>query len=249
MENNCRCRENGCPDELLCRYSRTKEPELRDKIFEKYSYLAEIITKKYVNKGVEYDDLYQVASLGLLIAIDRFDCGRGVRFSTFATPTIMGEIRRYFRDKGFIIKLPRKLYEIFRKADRIRTSSEREGASVPTADELAAVLQVTDRDVRESLKLADIMNMVSLEETVCGNGADLSRVIGVEDDSFLIIENRDFICESLRRLDTEEKKLIFQRYYKGKTQKETAKILGISQMQVSRKERKALEKLKKMYEK
>lgn len=249
MNNNCYCRGNGCPDELICRYSQTKEPELREQIFEKYSYLAEIITKKYVNKGVEYDDLYQVASLGLLIAIDRFDCGRGVRFSTFATPTIMGEIRRYFRDRGFIIKLPRKLYETFRKAERIRTSNEQSGAKMPTADELAAALKVTDKDLEESLKLTDIMNMVSLEETVCGEGGELSRVIGVEDNSFLIIENRDFICESLRRLEPDEKKLIFQRYYKGKTQKETAKILGISQMQVSRKERKALEKLKKMYEK
>lgn len=249
MENNCICREKGNCDDLLCRFCHTRDPELREQIFEKYSYLAEIITKKYANKGIEYDDLYQVASLGLLVAIDRFDCGRGVRFSTFATPTIMGEIKKYFRDKGFIIKLPRKLYEIFSKAERIRSAKEQEGATTPTVDELAEVLQVANKDVRESLKYTDIMNMISLEETIYNDSSSLSQVIGVEDGSFLIIENRDFICDSLRRLEPDEKKLIFHRYYKEKTQKEVAKFMGISQMQVSRLERKALKKLKSMYEK
>lgn len=248
MEQKNKCSIKGECDELLCQYCHTKSPELRDKIFNCYLYLPKLITKRYMNKGVEYDDLYQVACMGLVIAIDRFDCARGVRFSTYATPTIMGEVKKYFRDKGFIIKLPRKLYEIFRKADRIRLSREQQGAKMPTVDEIASALQVADKDVAESLRYADIVNMRSLEDTVYNDeDVTLSQVIGVEEDRFLIIENQDFLCESMRKLSAEEKTLIFQRYYKNKTQKEIAEEMGVSQMQVSRLERKVLEKLKSMY--
>jgi len=240
------CNAEG--DELLCRYCRTKDGELRNRIFEKYMNLATIIAKKYMNKGVEYEDLFQVASIGLLLAIDRFDCARGVKFSTFATPTIMGEIRKYFRDRGFIIKLPRRLYEIFRKAERIRHFREQRGESMLTVNEMAKALSVADEDVVQSLKFADIINMRSLEETVYNdNDTALSQIIGVEEDSFLLVENRDFLCDCLRRLDPNEKMLVFLRYYKNKTQKQVAEELGMSQMNVSRLERKVLGKLKSMY--
>ncbi len=239
---------DGEQDELLCSYCRTKNPETRNVIFEKYMPLASVIAKKYVNKGVEYDDLYQVACLGLLLAIDRFDCARGVRFSTFATPTVIGEIKKYFRDKGFIIKLPRRLYEIFRRADRIRLAHEQKNGDMFTTGELAKMLSVTDRDLADALRYTDIMNMRSLEETVYNDSdVGLSQIVGVEEDSFLLIENRDFLCESLRRLDAVEKRILFLRYYKNKTQKQIASELGISQMQVSRIERKVLGVLKRMY--
>ena len=97
MEQISACKISGECDELLCRYCHEKTPELREKILECYMYLPRLITKKYMNKGVEYEDLFQVACVGLIMALDRFDCARGVRFSTYATPTIMGEIKKYFR--------------------------------------------------------------------------------------------------------------------------------------------------------
>ncbi len=247
MEKSKKCINCGEQDELICMYCRTKEASLRDKIFENYQYLARVIAKRYMNKGIEYEDLYQVACMGLVLAIDRFDCERGVKFSTFAMPTIMGEVKRYFRDKGFIIKLPRRLYEIFRKADRIRMVHEQQEGSIPTVDEIASALKIADKDVAESLRYSDVVNMRSLEDTVYNSDMGLSQIIGVEEDSFLMIENHDFICEGLRKLTPDEKKLIFARYYKGKSQKEVAAKLGVSQMQVSRLERKVLEKLKSMY--
>ncbi len=247
MELERNCKISGECDRLLCQYCRNKDAELRKQILECYMYLPRLITKRYMNKGVEYEDLFQVACVGLIMALDRFDCERGVRFSTYATPTIIGEVKRYFRDKGYIIKLPRRLYETFRKADRIRLAHEQQGVKSPTVDELAAALQVTDKDITESLRYADIVNMRSLEESVYNDDTSLSQIIGVEEDNFLVIENRDFLCESMRKLTAEEKKLIFKRYYKGKTQKEIAEEMGVSQMQVSRLERKVLGKLKAMY--
>ena len=233
---------------LLSKYCRTKDVQLRDEIFEKHMYLASIVAKRYVNKGIEYEDLYQVACMGLLLAIDRFDCARGVKFSTFAMPTMVGEVKRYFRDKGFLIKLPRKLYEVFRKADRIRLAYENKTGTMPTVDEIASALSLTDKDVAESLKYSDIINMRSLEDNVYNNSdKGLSQVIGVEDDSFLIIENHDFLCDGMRQLDADEKRILFLRYYKDYSQKQVADKMGVSQMQISRIERKVLGKLKAMY--
>ena len=244
---NTNCAVKGECSELLCEYCHRKNPALKEKIFDHYAYIPKLLAKKYVNKGVEYDDLYQVACMGLIMAIDRFDCSRGVKFSTFATPTIMGEIKRYFRDKGFIVKLPRKLYEIFRKADRIRLAHEQQGINTPTVEEIAGALKVADKDVAESLRYTDIMNMKSLEDTIYNDDSTLSQIIGVEENNFLVIENQDFICDGFRRLDADEKKLLVERYYKNKTQKAIAEELGVSQMQVSRLERKVLGKLKAMY--
>ena len=114
-------------------------------------------------------------------------------------------------------------------------------------DELASALRVTDKDITESLRYADIVNMRSLEETVHNDDISLSQIIGADEENFLIIENHDFLCDAMRKLTPEEKKLIFNRYYKNKSQKEIAAEMGVSQMQVSRLERKVLGKLKSMY--
>ena len=106
--------------QIFSEYMKTKDVNIRNKIASQYMYIAEILSKKFINRGIEYEDIYQVACVGLLYAIERFNPERGIRFSTYATPTVLGEIRRYFRDKGSFIKIPRKLYEIFYKAERIR---------------------------------------------------------------------------------------------------------------------------------
>ena len=101
--------------ELFNKYSKTKDRALRDELIEKNLYIAEILAKKFMNKGIEYDDLFQVASLGLVLAIDRFDVSKGFEFSSFATPTIVGEIKRYFRDKGWVIRVPRRIKDLSKK--------------------------------------------------------------------------------------------------------------------------------------
>ena len=101
--------------ELFNKYSKTKDRALRDELIEKNLYIAEILAKKFMNKGIEYDDLFQVASLGLVLAIDRFDVSKGFEFSSFATPTIVEEIKRYFRDKGWVIRIPRRIKDLQKK--------------------------------------------------------------------------------------------------------------------------------------
>ena len=108
--------------ELFLEYKRTGDKELRKKIIESYTYIAEILSRRFINRGIDYEDIYQVACLGIINAVDRFDPQRGVRFATFATPTVFGEIRKYFRDKGFFIRIPRRLYEVFYRAEQMHIS-------------------------------------------------------------------------------------------------------------------------------
>lgn len=235
-------------DELFRKYKNNNDLKARDEIIENYLYLAKIITKRYVGKGVDYDDLYQIACVGLIHAVERYDVDKGVRFSTFATPTILGEIKRYFRDKGCLIKLPRKIYEIFQKANRISLARMQYDGHVPTTDELATALGVSEKDILESMAFEDIASIQSLEKTMYeGSDVNLGHLIGVEENNFLIIENQDFLCDSMRRLTSEEKKLVVERFYKERTQKQVAEEWGVSQMYISRLERKVLHKIRSMY--
>ena len=201
--------------EMFSRYRETGDIALRDEIVSSYIYIAEILSRKFINRGVEYDDIFQVACMGILYAVERFDPDKGVKFATYATPTVMGEIRKYFRDKGNFIRIPRRLYEIFYKAEKIkRVSSE-----------------------------------ISQEEYEAYADGELnfSNLIGIEDSNFLMIEDKDFIKYCMSRLSADERKFIEYRYYDEKSQKEISEIMGISQMQVSRMEKRTLKKLRNLY--
>lgn len=229
-------------------YKKTQDIALRNKIVEKYIYLVEYVAKKYVNKGIDYDDLYQVGCYGLIMAAQRFDANVGVKFSTYAVPTIMGEIRRYFRDKGFVIRLPRKLYDVFQKANRIRLSRMQYDGYVPTIDEISEVLKLPKKDVSDAMVFESVVNVFSLDKPIYDEEAPaLGQIIGYDNDDFLVVENKDFIYSGLKKLTKEERRLIILRYYRNKTQREIAQSWNVSQMYVSRLERKTLEKLKKMY--
>ncbi len=232
--------------ELFSEYKRTRDKELRNSIIESYTYIAEILSRRFVNRGVEYDDIYQVACMGIIHAVDRFDPDRGVKFATFATPTVLGEIRKYFRDKGFFIKIPRRLYEIFYKAEQIKRSKA--GEVEPDIKEISRILNLPERVVREAAVLGDGSFIRSLEQEAHADGAlNLSNVLGVEDKSFLMIENKAFIDYALGCLTGAEREFINYRYSKEMSQKEIAEKVGISQMQVSRMERRLLKKLRDMY--
>ena len=229
--------------ELFSRYRQTRDPKLRDSLVESYIYIAEILSRKFINRGVEYDDIYQVACLGILYAVERFDPDRGVKFATFATPTVLGEIRRYFRDKGNFIRIPRKLYEVFYKAEKIRRLS----ADISLA-EIARILNIPEQTLESLYEIGDMSFIKSLEYEAYADGeAALSSVVGVDDKNYLMIENRDFIQSCLDRLTEDERRFVQLRYYEEKSQKEIADITGVSQMQISRMEKKVLKKIRNMY--
>lgn len=235
---------------LFKRYRQTGDVELRDKIVEKYVYIAEIIAGKYAkkkrayNNGIDYEDVYQVACLGLIYAADRFNPDMGVRFASFATPTVIGEVRNYFRDKGFFIKVPSRLYEIFRKAERIKHSG-----AVDSVAETARILGVSEDVIKEAYKTGNTAIVESIEsEIFCGeDSVALMDTLGREDSSFLVIENSDFIHYCEKQLDREERQFVEMRYYEEMKQSEIAEIMGVSQMQVSRVEKKLLKKLRNLY--
>ncbi len=229
--------------ELFSEYRDTRSPQVRDEIVEKYIYIAEILSRRFINKGVEYDDIYQVASMGILYAVERFDPDRGVKFPTFATPTVLGEIRKYFRDKGSFVKIPRTLYEVFYKAERIRRANEE-----ASHQEIARMLNLSVETVEEAYSLGDAAFIKSLEDEAYADGQmNLGNVIGSEDDRFLMIENKDFVQRCMDSLEEKERQFIKLRYYENKSQTAVAQELGMTQMQVSRFERKLLKELRDLY--
>lgn len=229
--------------EMFALYRKTKDVKLRDEILSSYIYIAEILSRKFINRGVEYDDIYQVACLGILYAIERFDPDKGVKFATYATPTVMGEIRKYFRDKGNFIRIPRRLYEIFYKAEKIRRVSG--GIS---HEEIARILNIPEKTLDSIYEIGDTSFIKSLEYEAYADGElSLANVVGIEDKNYLMIEDKDFISFCMDNLSQEEKKFVGYRYYEEKSQKEISEIMKTSQMQVSRMEKRILKKLKRLY--
>lgn len=231
--------------ELFSKYRQTGDKKLRNEIVEKYLYIAQILSKRFVNRGIDYDDIYQVAVLGIIYAVDRFDPDRGVSFATYATPTVLGEIRKYFRDKGNFIRVPRALCTLFYRAERIRYSS---GGDALTKEELARRLNISVSDLDKAYEVGDASFIRSLEYEANTDGAlSISNVIGSDDSDFLMIEDKDFVEYAMQQLSKEERNVIDKRYYKGFTQQMVADEEGISQMKVSRIEKGVLKKLRDLY--
>ena len=230
-------------EELFRKYRETGDVAIRNAIVEKYLYIASVIAKKFVGRGVEYDDLYQVASLALIKGVDRFDESKGSKFSTFITPTITGEIKNYFRDRSRLVHLPRKVSElrvsIKREAERYLAETGKNA----TAKELADRLGVSEEDV---IRCSEAGGVVSLDGAADREGENVSLydVIPAEENVFEDVENRDAVRAALASLSETERKLVMYRFGKELSQMETAKRMGVSQMNVSRMERKILQKLK-----
>lgn len=229
-------------NELFIRYRETKDVALRNKIAEKYLYIADILAKKFVGRGVEFDDLKQVASLALLRGIDRFDPSLGMKFTTFITPTVTGEIKNYFRDKLRMIKLPRRLSEISAKVKNYASDYESQHGEKPAVKEIAQALSLTEEEVVQALEVGGISSL----DAVTGDEADapLYAVIPDQDDSYEKMEMRDALAASMKDFTDTERAIISFRYQDGLSQSETAARLGVSQMFVSRMERKLLARLK-----
>ena len=232
--------------ELFARYRETGDKELRNLIVEKYLYIAAILAKKFVGRGVEYDDLYQVASLALIKGIDRFDERKGIKFSTFITPTVTGEIKNYFRDRSRLIHLPRKVSELRASAARAAEELTKELGKKPTAREIADRLGVSEEDVLYS---AEAGGVVSLDRPEGDGDMNYYDVFPAENDVFENIETRDVVASALKGLSETEQKLVECRFNEELSQAETARRMGVSQMYVSRMERKILEKLREKLKK
>lgn len=234
--------------DIFLLYKHTKDISIRNQIFEKYKYLADIIAKKYLNKGIENEDIFQIASIGLIYAIERFDVTKGFEFTSFATPTILGEIKKYFRDKGWAIKVPRKIQEISMKLNDANTNLSLKLLRAPTVKELAEYIGCSDEDVIEAIEAGKLFTSQSLNVTVDNSkdnsDTELLNLISDEKNYFEEIEINDFIESTLNRLNKLEKEIIIDRFYNNLTQSMIAKKLNISQMTVSRIEKKAIERLR-----
>ena len=234
--------------DLFTRYQSSGDTSLLADIMATYSYITEILSKRFTGRGIEFDDIYQSASIGLMNAIKRYDPSRGVRFATYATPTILGEIKRLFRDKGNCIRIPRRLYETFVKASKIRNEELIKNGKMPSTKELAQAMDIPVNQVTQALHWGDIKEIHSLDYSIDDHDAMLSDCIGAEDNEYLMIENKDFVESGIRSLPEREQEFIRLRFYEEMTQTEIAQILHTSQMNISRLEKRVLAHLRKLYE-
>lgn len=230
--------------ELFVRYRIERTVELRNEIVDQYMYIPEILSRRFANRGIEYDDIFQVACMGLIYAVERFNPERGVKFATYATPTIMGEIRRYFRDKGSFIRIPRKLYEIFYKAERVKRHYD----SDVSEERLARVLQIPENTLKKAYEAGDNAFVSSLEYEADADGKlVLGGLVGYDENGFMMVENSDFVDYCMSKLTEKEAEFLIRRFYKEESQQKIADDFGVSQMYVSRMEKNVLKKLRKLY--
>lgn len=228
--------------ELLRRWHEDGDEDARRVLIERMMPLVRSLARRYANRGEPLDDLEQVGCVGLIKAVDRFDLARELRFSTFAVPTILGEIKRHFRDRAWSVRVSRGLQElsarVAREADRLST---RLGRS-PTIEDLAEATNVTPEQVLEALQGAQAYSTVPLEEPLGDDGETVAR-IGADDPEFALAEERIELGRGLRVLSERERRIVLLRFYGGLTQREIAERVGISQMHVSRLLRRSLERM------
>lgn len=235
--------------DLFKLYSEKREQQIRDELIKRNLYIAEILSKKYANRGIDYEDIYQVACVGLIYAVDRFNIEKGYEFSSFATPTIIGEIKKYFRDKGWAIRVPRRIQELSKKINTAKVTLSQKLQRSPTIDDIAEYLNCTSEEILEAMEASKVYTPQSLDVSYDSKGDDkeinLSDLIGEDDEYFTKIENNDFLIKIINNLDDIEKKILKDRYFKKKTQVDIANDIGMSQMTVSRMEKKIIEKFRK----
>lgn len=232
--------------ELFRRFKEEGDMDAREKLVMSHLNLVRFIANKFKNRGEPIDDLIQVGYLGLLKAIDRFDPSRGLEFTTFATPTIMGEIKRHFRDKGWSVRVPRRLQELSAKVNQATDTLTSQLQRSPTIAEIADYLDATVDEVLEAMESSSAYSSVSLEAPSGADDDDTPSVIdryATEDSDLAFTDDRIIIEEALASFSPRERDVIEMCFLKGMTQIEIAEKLGISQVQVSRLLRRTLKKI------
>jgi len=227
-------------------YRRTRDRRLRDELVEDHAPLAHFLAGRFANRGEPRDDLVQVALVGLFKAVERFDPGRGLQFSTFATPTILGELKRHFRDRGWAVRVPRRVQELHLQLGRIVSVLGQEEGRSPTPAEVAERAGVSEESVLEAMEAGSLYRLVSLDGSVTPDedGGELASCLGDEDPAFERIEHRAEIAELLSVLPERERRIVELRFFESMTQSEIADRVGVSQMHVSRLLSRSLERLR-----
>lgn len=235
---------------MFLEFQKKRDVNIRNEIVNKYLYLAEIISKKFTNRGIDYEDLYQIASVALINAAERFDPEKGVKFVSFATPTIVGEIKRFFRDKASVVRIPRRIYEEYKKVNDAREDLTQKLERPPRIDEIAKHLDMSEETIIEIIESNNVHSIQSFDQNVYKDeNFEFHETIGEKDLTFEKVENRDFLIKSLDRFNETEKDFINMRYFNSKTQKDIAEKFGVSQMYVSRLEKKVLDKFRTILKK
>lgn len=233
--------------ELFKRYKETGDEQAREQLVLAHLNLARFLASKFKNRGESLDDLVQVATIGLIKAIDRFDISRGLEFTTFATPTIMGEIKRHFRDKGWSVRVPRRLQELSAKVTQVSDKLTEKLQRSPSVDEIAQALGVSVDEVLEAMESAHAYSSVSLDvpQGDDDDGTQSSTVIdkyALVDEDLESSDDRIVLEQAIKDFSEREQQIIRMRFLEGFTQVEIAQKLQISQVQVSRLLRKTLQK-------
>jgi RNA polymerase sigma-B factor len=232
---------------LFARYLDKRDPVDREMLIERFLPLARQLARRYQRPEEPFDDLYQVACLGLVKAIDRFDLEREVAFSSYAVPTILGEIKRYFRDRTWSVRVPRDLQELALKVDRAVSNLSLDLHRQPTVAEIAERVGVEEEDVLEALEASGAYRATSLEApraTEDESGETLGDSLGTDEHGFALAEDRATIARLMRSLSPREREVLRLRFEEDLTQGEIGELIGVSQMQVSRIIRQALGRLR-----
>lgn len=232
---------------LFVEYGKNRSPELRNHLVENYLYLAKFISQKYWHKNGDNEDIFQVACIGLMYAVDRFDPDMGYSFETFATPTILGEIKRYYRDKETPIRIPRKIQELNRQVNQAQALLEQKNMRSPTISEISDYLEVSEESIFSAMESNYAHYPMSLDDeldSISDDKLSLMDLLGAPDHDLANVENIDIIQKISETFTPVERIVIEQRFLKEKTQKEVAVYLNRSQMTVSRLENTIKQKIK-----
>src|SRR5256714_1147631 len=229
----------GVPDrdhvrELFHKLRKNPDDETRQELIEPPLGLVESLARRFAGGGEPLEDLVQVGTIGLVKAVDRFDPDREVEFSTYATPTVVGELKRHFRDKGWAVRVPRRLQELNLQLGEIIGKLSQELGRSPTVSEMAEAAGTSDDEVLEGLDSAHAYSLVSLDAPTGEEDLTLHEQIGEEDETLELLEYRASLVPLLDQLPPRERMMLYLRFFKGLTQSEIADRLGISQMHVSR---------------
>jgi RNA polymerase sigma-B factor len=219
--------------EKFVEFAATGDRRLRDELVEAHLGLAHQLARRFANRGETHDDLSQVASMALVKAVDRFDIERGVEFSTFATRTIIGELKRHFRDKGWAVRAPRRVQELYLEIGHAVDSLSQELGRPPTVAELARETGATDEAVLEAMEAGQSYRAVSIDAPDAQDGT-ISTRLGSVDPGFGNAEDRQVLALALQGLPERERTILHLRFVEGYTQSQIAQQIGVSQMHVSR---------------
>jgi RNA polymerase sigma-B factor len=233
---------------LFSRYVDAHDPMDRDAIVERFLPLARQLAARYQRPEEPFDDVFQVACFGLVKAVDRFNLERGVAFSSYAVPTIMGEIKRHFRDRTWAVRVPRDLQELALRVDRVVAELTRELGRQPSVEEVAGAIDVEADEVLEAMEASSAYRATSLETPRSGGDDDpgdtLADSVGTIDDGFARAEQRAVLDALMRSLTPREREVVRLRFEEDLTQAAIGERIGVSQMQVSRLLRQALARLR-----